>query len=128
MDMQTTLTPSVTDDTASNADNRVIPAMVAARLDRLLASFTLWKLVVLISLGGFFEFYELFSKAYVVPGLVRAGILTDNDGRLFRPQRHRQLHRRDIYRHVPRHLRFRLRVGPRWTTFGVYALTALASC
>jgi len=36
----------------------------------------MWRLVVLLSLGGFFEFYELFSTAYVIPGIVRSGILT----------------------------------------------------
>lgn len=52
------------------------PESLAARLDRLPSSRTVWKLVVLLSLGGFFEFYELFSTASVVPGLVRSGILT----------------------------------------------------
>jgi len=51
------------------------PSMLAARMDRLPATATIWKLVILLSLGGFFEFYELFSTAYVVPGIVRAGIL-----------------------------------------------------
>jgi MFS transporter, putative metabolite:H+ symporter len=50
-------------------------AMLAARMDRLPATASIWKLVVLLSLGGFFEFYELFSTAYVVPGIVRSGIL-----------------------------------------------------
>jgi putative MFS transporter len=51
-------------------------AALAARLDRLPATATIWKLVVLLSLGGFFEFYELFSTAYIIPGIVKAGILT----------------------------------------------------
>jgi putative MFS transporter len=49
--------------------------MLAARMDRLPATATIWKLVVILSLGGFFEFYELFSTAYVVPGMIRGGIL-----------------------------------------------------
>ena len=48
---------------------------LAARLDRLPATRTIWKLVVVLSLGGLFEFYELFSTAYVVPGMIRGGIL-----------------------------------------------------
>lgn len=53
-------------------------AMLAARMDRLPATFTIWKLVVLISLGGFFEFYELFSTAYLVPGMVKSGLLRES--------------------------------------------------
>lgn len=49
---------------------------LAARMDRLPPSRTLWRFVVLLSLGGFFEFYELFSTAYVMPGIIRSGILT----------------------------------------------------
>jgi MFS transporter, putative metabolite:H+ symporter len=48
---------------------------ISARLDRLPATATIWKLVCLLSFGGFFEFYELFSTASVVPGMVRSGIL-----------------------------------------------------
>jgi len=48
--------------------------LVAARLDRLPFSRSLWRLVFLISLGGAFEFYDLFLSPYVAPGLVSAGI------------------------------------------------------
>jgi putative MFS transporter len=44
---------------------------IAARLDRLPSSRTIWTLVVLISLGGVFEFYGLFFTAYVAPGMMR---------------------------------------------------------
>jgi MFS transporter, putative metabolite:H+ symporter len=50
--------------------------MIGARLDRLPASRSIWMLVLLISLGGFFEFYELFSTAYIAPGIIRSGVLT----------------------------------------------------
>lgn len=49
---------------------------VAARLDRLPMTASLWRLVVLISLGGAFEFYDLLMTAYVAPGLVASGLFT----------------------------------------------------
>ncbi len=48
---------------------------ITARLDRLPATAFIWRLVVLLSLGGVFEFYDLFFTAYVVPGLVKSGML-----------------------------------------------------
>ncbi|NPT42203.1 MFS transporter [Paraburkholderia sp. 1N] len=50
--------------------------MIGARLDRLPVSRSVWMLVLVISLGGFFEFYELFSTAYIAPGIIRSGVLT----------------------------------------------------
>ncbi len=51
-------------------------AAILARLDRLPASRSIWRLVALLSLGGMFEFYDLFMTGYVIPGLVKAGLLT----------------------------------------------------
>ena len=51
-------------------------AAILARLDRLPASRSIWVMVTLLSLGGLFEFYDLFMTGYVIPGLVRAGLLT----------------------------------------------------
>ena len=48
---------------------------IGARLDRLPATWSVWRLVALISFGGFFEFYDLFLTGYVAPGLVRDKIL-----------------------------------------------------
>jgi MFS transporter, putative metabolite:H+ symporter len=51
-------------------------AELAARLDRLPMTKHIWYLVVLISLGGCFEMYDLFLTAYIVPGLSKAGYFT----------------------------------------------------
>jgi MFS transporter, putative metabolite:H+ symporter len=48
---------------------------ILARLDRLPATRHIWGMVALLSLGGIFEFYDLFFTGYVVPGLVKAGLL-----------------------------------------------------
>ena len=47
--------------------------LIAARLDRLPMSRTLWTRVLLLSLGGFFEFYDLLFTGYIAPGLVASG-------------------------------------------------------
>ena len=52
-------------------------AAILARLDRLPGTRHIWVLISLLSLGGMFEFYDLFMTAYVVPGLVKAGLLKD---------------------------------------------------
>jgi MFS transporter, putative metabolite:H+ symporter len=58
-------------------------AAVEARLDRIPASPYLWKLIALFSLGGFFEFYELFMTAFISPGLIRSGIFHAGPNGLF---------------------------------------------
>lgn len=50
-------------------------ASVGARLDRLPATRSVWSMIVLLSAGGFFEYYELFSTAYIVPGIIHSGVL-----------------------------------------------------
>jgi putative MFS transporter len=47
---------------------------IAARLDRLPPSRYVRRLIVLISLGGWFEFYDLFFTAAVGAGLVKSGL------------------------------------------------------
>ena len=49
-------------------------ATIAARIDRLPTTRFVRKLIVLISLGGWFEFYDLFFTAAVGAGLVKSGI------------------------------------------------------
>jgi putative MFS transporter len=56
---------------------------VAARLDRLPPSRHVRKLVTLLSLGGWFEFYDLFFTAYVAIGLFKAEIFRPTTQGLF---------------------------------------------
>jgi putative MFS transporter len=58
-------------------------AAIAARLDRLPPSQYLWKLVLLLSLGAFFEIYDLLMTGYVSPGLFRSGAFREGHGALF---------------------------------------------
>ncbi len=52
------------------------PDDISQRLESLPASSTLWRLVILLSLGGCFEVYDLFFTGYIAPGLNRSGLLT----------------------------------------------------
>jgi MFS transporter, putative metabolite:H+ symporter len=56
--------------TAGGADE------ISRRLESLPASAYVWRLVILLSLGGWFEFYDLFFTGYIAPGLNRSGLLT----------------------------------------------------
>ena len=70
--------------TATASDEALRSAgLVGARLDRLPATRTIWTRVVLLSFGGFFEFYDLFFTGYVAPGLIKSGILTPTTPGLF---------------------------------------------
>ena len=52
------------------------PDEISRRLENLPASSHLWRLVILLSLGGCFEIYDLFFTGYIAPGLNRSGLLT----------------------------------------------------
>jgi MFS transporter, putative metabolite:H+ symporter len=72
----------------ATAPSEAVPAGVTAgsinaRLDRLPATRHIWMIVVLLSLGGWFEFYDLFFTAYVGPGLVKSGILSETTSSFF---------------------------------------------
>lgn len=64
-------------------DASITAAQIAARLDRLPMSRTLWRLVLLISLGGACELYDIFLTAYVSPGLVASGLFSNSTIGLF---------------------------------------------
>lgn len=71
--------PSVSSRKATGTPQtaRVSPPSAASinrRLDRLPAARPVWILILLVSIGGWFEFYDLFMTAYVGPGLVKSGM------------------------------------------------------
>jgi MFS transporter, putative metabolite:H+ symporter len=68
-------------DAASGTSDR--SGDIGARLDQLTASRAIWTRVILLSLGGCFEYYDLFLTGYIAPGLVRGGILTSTTPGLF---------------------------------------------
>ncbi|MBN3785419.1 MFS transporter [Burkholderia sp. Ac-20353] len=47
---------------------------VTERIDRLPPTASIWGLVLMLSVGGFFEVYDLFQMTYLPAGLVRDGI------------------------------------------------------
>lgn len=56
---------------------------VAARLDRLPPTREIWMMVLMLSLGYFFEIYDLMYTGYIIPGLVKNGVLTQATHGLF---------------------------------------------
>ena len=84
-------------------------ATIAARLDRLPLSRGLWRLVLLISLGGAFELYDIFLSTYITPGLIASGMFTTNDRELLRTELGRLLHLLQLRGNVSGLRRFRLR-------------------
>lgn len=52
------------------------PNEISRRLEAMPSSSHVWKLVVLLSLGGCFEIYDLFLTGYIAPGLARSHLLT----------------------------------------------------
>jgi hypothetical protein len=51
-------------------------ASLTGRIDALPASFGLWSFITLLSLGGFFELYDLFQTGYISAGLLAEGFST----------------------------------------------------
>jgi putative MFS transporter len=74
--------PELMNNSISSA-HPISVATINARLDRLPVTRTIWKLILLLSLGFFFELYDLLYTAYIVPGLLKSGILTTTTKGLF---------------------------------------------
>jgi MFS transporter, putative metabolite:H+ symporter len=58
-------------------------SLIAARLDRLPFTRSLWRLVALVSLGGTFDVYDIFLSTYIAPGLVASGLYQATTSGLF---------------------------------------------
>ncbi len=61
-------------------------ADITARMDRLPVTRSAWILVLLISLGGFFEIYDLVFTGYIAPGMVKSGLLSTTTAHFFGSQ------------------------------------------
>ena len=76
--------PGATQTSTTASSHAAVDAgTISARLDRLPATRSVWKLVVMLSLGFFFELYDLLYTGYVAPGIVKSGILTSTTQGLF---------------------------------------------
>ncbi|SAL21483.1 major facilitator transporter [Caballeronia terrestris] len=74
--MQQTVTAGSPPLVAPNVHVGINPgAEISARMDRLPITRHLWMLVFLISLGGFFEVYDLIFTGYIAPGMAKSGLL-----------------------------------------------------
>src|SRR5579863_446148 len=56
---------------------------ISARIDRLPATATVWRAILLLSAGMFFELYDLLFSGYIAPSLVKSGVLTQTTPGLF---------------------------------------------
>ncbi|MGJ8525625.1 Inner membrane metabolite transport protein YdjE [Halomonadaceae bacterium LMG 33818] len=57
--------------------------VIAARIDELPSCKALWSFIALLSLGGFFELFDLFQSAYISPGLIGSHIFAQGNHGVF---------------------------------------------
>lgn len=60
----------------TQTDTARAAALIGARLDRLPATRSVWLLALLLSLGAWFEIYDVLFTAYIGPGLIRSGLFS----------------------------------------------------
>ncbi|HEY7392643.1 MAG TPA: MFS transporter, partial [Bryobacteraceae bacterium] len=70
-------------EAAARIESAAFASLIAARLDRLPFSRSLWRLVALVSLGGVFDLYDIFLSTYIAPGLVAGGLFQATTPGLF---------------------------------------------
>jgi MFS transporter, putative metabolite:H+ symporter len=75
--------PAGTDVEPAKSDVAMAAAMINARLDRLPMCPSIWKLVLMVAMGGWFEIYDVFFTAYIGPGLVKSGTFTTSTVHFF---------------------------------------------
>ena len=73
--MTSSLTATQTSVPGTAPASSNMAASISARMDRLPPTAHLWMLVLLISLGGFFEVYDLIFTGYIAPGMAKSGVL-----------------------------------------------------
>jgi len=75
--------PHVVSSKIQQESTSAFASRIAARLNRLPFTATMWRMVAIVSLGGMFEFYELFVSTYIAPGLVADGLFVTSTPNLF---------------------------------------------
>jgi MFS transporter, putative metabolite:H+ symporter len=75
--------PRATDPSRADTKADLSAGTIGARLDRLPPTKAVWKMVGMLSLGMFFEVYDLMFTGYIAPGLVKSGVLSQSTHGLF---------------------------------------------
>ncbi|KXU86934.1 MFS transporter [Caballeronia megalochromosomata] len=76
-------TPRATETTRAERKAELSIGTIGARLDRLPPTKSVWKMVAMLSLGMFFEVYDLMYTGYIAPGLVKSGVLSQSTHGMF---------------------------------------------